>query len=76
MRKFADIMPPAALGQALRQIRQQRGETLRQVADRAGYSHNLLGWIESGKRAPSLTSLACIVCALAPTEPLPTTPHE
>lgn len=45
----------ARFGEKLRSLRQQRGMTMRQLADALGFnSHGYLGDLESGRRQPSL----------------------
>ena len=51
----------ARFGEKLRYLRQQRGMTMRQLADALGFnSHGYLGDLESGRRQPSL-ELALII---------------
>src|SRR5579859_7871499 len=49
------------LAQALRQLRDERGMTLRQVAARSGYSAAALSMAESGRRLPSWEALTAFV---------------
>ena len=48
------------IGEQLRLARQQRGETLRQVAERAGVSTPYLSEVERGRKEPSSEVLAAI----------------
>ena len=48
------------IGEQLRIARQQRGETLKQVADRAGVSTPYLSEIERGRKEPSSEILSAI----------------
>lgn len=51
-------------GEALRVLRQQRGLTLQELADRAGLSRSYLSEIERGKKQPSIKVLETIASAL------------
>ena len=52
------------VGQVLREARTERGETQRQVADRAGVSVQYLSEIERGRKEPSSEMLAAVGGAL------------
>lgn len=54
----------ARLGAHIRRLRQRRGDTLVQVAERTGLSHPFLSQIERGLAQPSLSSLRRIAVAL------------
>lgn len=57
-------MPGWALGTKLRQYRQERGETLEQLAERIGLSPSFLSAIEHGQKKPSLATIRRISEAL------------
>src|SRR3712207_182432 len=44
----------SSIGAALRQVRQERGLTLREVERRGNIPHGYLGYVEMGKRPPKL----------------------
>jgi transcriptional regulator with XRE-family HTH domain len=47
---------PKRFGEKLRALRQQRGMSLRELADALGYdAHVYLNLVETGKKGPSLT---------------------
>lgn len=52
------------VGQVLRDARSERGETQREVADRAGISVQYLSEIERGRKEPSSEMLAAVGGAL------------
>jgi DNA-binding XRE family transcriptional regulator len=52
------------VGQVLRDARTERGETQREVADRAGISVQYLSEIERGRKEPSSEMLAAVGGAL------------
>ena len=52
------------IGEQLRLARQQRGETLRQVAERAGVSTPYLSEVERGRKEPSSEILSAITGSL------------
>ena len=53
-----------ALGQRLRAVRLERGESLREVGDTAGVSESFLSQVERGLTSPSVLSLRRIASAL------------
>lgn len=57
-------MDKVVLGQQLRQIRQQKGDTLQTLAEKASIGMVYLGEIERGLKMPSLSSFIRIVEAL------------
>lgn len=52
------------LGDRLRQLRHERGETLGETADRAGVSPQYLSEIERGRKEPSSEMIAAVAGAL------------
>ena len=59
------LSPPETLGQRLRQSRQARGLTLRDVAQETGFSVSFLSQVERGTSSLTLSSLSRIADALA-----------
>jgi transcriptional regulator with XRE-family HTH domain len=59
-RPRAQAAGTAALGARIREERQRRGMSLRELARRAGLSPSLVSQIETGKSEPSVSSLAAI----------------
>src|SRR5438552_208807 len=55
------------LGQRLRELRQDQGETLSQTAGRAGISPQYLSEIERGRKEPSSEMIAALAGALGTT---------
>ncbi|GAB3227846.1 hypothetical protein GCM10027447_19300 [Glycomyces halotolerans] len=53
-----------ALGERLRRLRSERGETLAETADRAGISPQYLSEIERGLKEPSSEMIAAVAGAL------------
>lgn len=51
-------------GTHLRELREQRGETQRSLADAAGVSHPYIAEMERGRKVPSLTTLLRLAIAL------------
>ncbi|MFT4166679.1 MAG: helix-turn-helix transcriptional regulator [Microlunatus sp.] len=74
MRRRSDTAPATAprrdplwrelLGGILRDVRTERGETQRDIADRAGISMQYLSEIERGRKEPSSEMLAAVSGAL------------
>lgn len=54
----------AALGRAIRELRNKRGATLETLADEAGITKNMLSLIERGEGNPSWTTVLGISQAL------------
>jgi transcriptional regulator with XRE-family HTH domain len=54
----------AALGRAIRELRDKRGATLETLATEAGITKNMLSLIERGEGNPSWTTLSGIAKAL------------
>lgn len=52
------------IGEQLRLARQQRGETLKQVAERAGVSTPYLSEVERGRKEPSSEILSALTGSL------------
>jgi transcriptional regulator with XRE-family HTH domain len=52
------------LGAELRQVREDQGLTVRQLANRSGLSVEAVSAIERGARYPSFRSLECLASAL------------
>ena len=59
-----DLLWRELVGEVLRQVRTERGETQRAVADRAGISLQYLSEIERGRKEPSSEMLAAVGGAL------------
>lgn len=57
--------PAPLVGRRLRALRQERGLTLRGLAERSDLSFNTLGLIEHGKTSPSVSTLQQLAAALA-----------
>lgn len=62
-----DVVDDVDVGERLREIRQQRRETLRTVADRSGLSESFLSQVERGRSNASIASLRRIAEALGVT---------
>lgn len=56
--------PQTALGKAIRELRQKRGETLKTLAPKAGVSWGTLGVIERGEANPTWGTVRGIATAL------------
>ena len=56
--------PQPALGAAIRQLRQRRGETLKTLAPKAGVTWGTLGVIERGEANPTWGTVRGIAVAL------------
>lgn len=56
--------PQPALGRAIREARQERGETLRRIAAEAGIALNTLSLIERGEANPTWETVKGIAAAL------------
>lgn len=54
----------AALGKRLREVREERGFSMRELASRAGVAVSFLSKIESGRTSPTIMSLVKILEAL------------
>ena len=54
----------ADVGLKLRELRDRRGITLRELAARSGISHSAISMIERGKISPTIDTLACVLEAL------------
>jgi transcriptional regulator with XRE-family HTH domain len=54
----------AVLGARLREMREERGETQRSLADAAGFSQTYIANMERGLKVPSLTTLLRLAVAL------------
>lgn len=52
------------VGLKLRELRDRRGITLRELAVRSGISHSAISMIERGKISPTIETLACVLDAL------------
>lgn len=57
--------PQPALGQAIRELRQKRGDTLKTLAPKAGVSWGTLGVIERGEANPTWGTVRAIAAALS-----------
>lgn len=74
---MADVSSQLAAGERLRQLRQSRGLSIREVARRCGISHVSISLIERGRHSPSVSSLKSVLEALETTlsaffsDPLP-----
>jgi transcriptional regulator with XRE-family HTH domain len=51
-------------GARLKELREQRGETQRSLAEAAGFSYPYIAEMESGRKVPSLTTLLRLAIAL------------
>lgn len=51
-------------GARLRELREQRGETQRSLAEAAGCPHPFINEMEHGRKVPSLTTLIRLAIAL------------
>jgi len=51
-------------GERLRELREQRGETQRSLAEAAGFPHPYISNMERGLKVPSLTTLLRLAVAL------------
>lgn len=56
-----------ALGARLRRVRQRRGDSLAEVASRAGMSAQYLSEVERGRKEPSSEMIAAVAGALETT---------
>jgi transcriptional regulator with XRE-family HTH domain len=56
--------PQPALGQAIRELRQKRGDTLKSLAPKAGVTWGTLGVIERGEANPTWGTVRAIAAAL------------
>jgi XRE family transcriptional regulator, regulator of sulfur utilization len=63
-RRPHDPQSQLALGQAIRETRKKRGETLESLASAAGLSRNMLSQIERGEGNPSWVTLRGIAAGL------------
>jgi transcriptional regulator with XRE-family HTH domain len=59
------------LGNVLKSLRKDRGYSLRDLAQRSGYSQRYIWDIESGRRLPKIFALDCILSALSAREKKP-----
>lgn len=59
--------PQPALGAAIRELRQKRGETLKTLAPKAGVTWGTLGVIERGEANPTWGTVRGIAAALGMT---------
>jgi DNA-binding XRE family transcriptional regulator len=57
-------LPQPALGTAIRELRQKRGETLKTLAPKAGVTWGTLGVIERGEANPTWGTVQAIAAAL------------
>jgi transcriptional regulator with XRE-family HTH domain len=64
MDEKADIGKETCLGRCLRELREERGFSLRALAEESGLSVNTISLIENGKSTPSVTTLQKISIAL------------
>lgn len=55
---------PIQIGRAVHTVRSERGETMREVAGRAGISQPMLSKVENGQIMPSITTLYGLAKAL------------
>jgi transcriptional regulator with XRE-family HTH domain len=56
--------PQPALGRAIRELRQKRGDTLKELAPQAGITWGTLGVIERGEANPTWGTVRGIAAAL------------
>lgn len=59
----------AAFGRRVRELRQERGLSQEQLAQKCGLHRNYVGGIERGERNPSLRNIVRIARALSVTVP-------
>jgi transcriptional regulator with XRE-family HTH domain len=59
-----ELAPHSQIGERLRQERQRRGMTVREIARRVGVSPSLISQIETGKTEPSINTLFAMVSEL------------
>lgn len=63
-RVLIDVPPVLQLGPRIREAREERGLSLRDVAEVTGFSVSFLSQVELGRSSPSLASLQTICAAL------------
>lgn len=59
-----NLQPEVLVGRKLRELRRQRGLSLRTLAERSGLNHNTLSLLENGKNSPSVSTLHQLSLAL------------
>ena len=60
----SELAPHSEIGERLRQERQRRGMTVREIARRVGVSPSLISQIETGRANPSVSTLYAIAAEL------------
>ncbi|HEU4681224.1 MAG TPA: helix-turn-helix domain-containing protein [Gemmatimonadales bacterium] len=60
-------MDETSLGAVLRRLREERGLTLRAIAERSGFSASFLSQVENEQASPSISSMERIAAALGVT---------
>lgn len=74
---LADVSSQLTAGERLKQLRQSRGLSIRELGRRCGISHVSISLIERGRHSPSISSLKAVLDALETTlsaffsDPLP-----
>jgi transcriptional regulator with XRE-family HTH domain len=58
-------MDGAAIGQRVKQLREARGWSQRQLENRAGISHGYISYLEAGERQPKMVTLEKIAGAFS-----------
>jgi transcriptional regulator with XRE-family HTH domain len=62
--RMPDVNTSQMLGETIREIRELRGLSLRELAAAAGLHHNFLQRLETGKENPSARTLVALAAAL------------